>query len=192
MPRLVVALVLALGAVAAAPAAQKAGVASLPPREYSLLVPRGTPPDAVLARIRDSLLSALVESRLLPTAFPGAGVAVSKPTSEPGVTTSTCVEPTTASATDGPACIRLGPRSYLALSIVNFPDSRVHLFEVWPIEHGSPARSRDRLNALPRVVVDPPIIADDVKLDFTHRPNLYDVLQRGLLTCGAKVLTVRD
>jgi hypothetical protein len=185
------AIIVGLLAALAPNASQRPAVSALPPHDYSLVVPRGARPATALSQIRESMMTALRESRLLPAGYPQRGTtAQSSSSADANVVVTSCSE-LRAGSSDS-TCIRLGPESYVPFGVVNHTDSRVYLFEVWPFEE-QPANSvkREDLARLPRVVVGYPFVGTDLNLDREGEVRLLGALQRGLALADARPVLAR-
>ncbi len=184
------ALVVAASMMATTGTAQEDASRPLPPHDYSLVVPGGGHRAATgLARVEQGLYAALADSKALRDGFPEAGVVVRRPSGTDGqVVRGSCDTPSQPGQTRDSRCIRLGPESYVELGTVDFPDSRVYLFEVFLFDK-PPRQMLDRAAAfsMTRITVHHPVFRGDVTGRPGHRVlETLAALQRGLLLAGAR------
>ena len=173
-----------VGAVAPLAAAAGDDPVRLPPHDYVVVDPTAAAkPARLLAGVREALLRAITEADLAEPGYPRACHVIRTPDPRrPGWFDVACVADAGDPAQSDGILFDSSGR-YLQLSVVDFPDSRPYLMEIFVVPRSSDPRLRTEERwSVPRVAVHFPQVAR------SWHPEIWSALDRGVRSLGATVL----
>lgn len=161
-----------------------AQAAELPPHDYAFVATEAiSEPLALLQALRQHLIEAVADSGLAPSGYPRPCHVSSAP--DPDHKGGSLLSCSDTAATGGEADgILLDPDGhFMQLSVVNFPDSRVYLAEVFLVPRFPyPPIGTDERLTIPRVVLRFPSVPT------SWHPKIWSVVQVGIEASGARVV----
>ncbi|MBI1734740.1 MAG: hypothetical protein HYR51_06150 [Candidatus Rokubacteria bacterium] len=150
------------------------------PHDFALVVASESPPAGVLTSVCDSVGRAVASAMPVEPGYPRpCRIRATPDERNPPQQRLTCVEPTsTAVIADG---LRLDPDGhFLRFGIVDFPDSRLYLMEVYLVpEWPYPDFATDRRWHLPRVTIHFPVVP------AAWFPQILTAIEQGVRAAGA-------
>jgi hypothetical protein len=156
----------------------------LPPHNYILAGRAGSQDtNKALARLRKGLISAFAKSGLVKEGYPKPCHIVTRPdSSKAGASHVSCE--VLAGRTDEPDGILFTEeKHFMQLSIIDFPDSRVYLAEVFIV----PSLPDPRISSLERYNV-PRVALHFPFFPISWHPTIWRVIQEGVESSGAEVV----
>lgn len=172
-----------LGATVAI-AGQDEAVVPLPPHTWVMTGVVDRPDvESTRGRLRDALLAAVRRSGLAPPGYPRPCRTVTTPDPERRDFFTVDCRESGSSSGDADGVLLTPEGHFLRLSVVDFPDSRAYLTEVYLVPHLPDPRLRSMARYdLPRIVIPFP------RVPVAWHPVIWEVLERGLRDVGARAL----